>query len=83
MWSGDSKWLGDYLGAGVTSISLWGGVSNGDSPIRMRVAFRGEGGWFYSEAMSARTGRGVLTCDLSGGNFFILLELEPGFLATL
>lgn len=56
MWSDDAKWQGDYSSAGVTGISLWANVSAGSSPLSMRIAFDGPGGWFASSAQSAVAG---------------------------
>lgn len=56
MWSDDTKWQGDYLSAGVSGISLWANVSAGISPVALRIAFDGAGGWFASTAQSAGAG---------------------------
>lgn len=56
MWSDDAKWQGDYLSAGVTRINLWANVSAGSSPVGMRIAFDGPGGWFASSGQSVGAG---------------------------
>jgi hypothetical protein len=69
MWSDESKWQGDYLSAGVTGINLWANVSSGGSPVSMRIAFNGPGGWFYSSAQSAGSGWASYSFDLTQANF--------------
>jgi hypothetical protein len=69
MWSDESKWQGDYLAAGVTGINLWANVSSGSSPVGLRVAFDGPGGWFYSSAQSVGAGWASYSFDLMQANF--------------
>jgi hypothetical protein len=69
MWSDESKWQGDYLAAGVTGINLWANVSSGSSPVSMRIAFDGPGGWFYSSAQSVGAGWASYSFDLTQANF--------------
>ena len=56
MWNTQSQWLGDYTAAGVTGIDLSANVSSGTSPVDMRLAFNGPGGWFYSDPQSVGSG---------------------------
>ena len=56
MWNDQSQWLGNYTAAGVTGINLLANVSAGSSPVSMRIAFNGPGGWFYSASRSASSG---------------------------
>lgn len=69
MWSDDGKWQGDYLAAGVTGISLWANVSAGTSPVSMRIAFDGPGGWFTSTAQSVGAGWADYDFVLDAANF--------------
>lgn len=69
MWSDNGKWQGDYLSAGVTGISLWANVSAGSSPVSMRIAFVGPGGWFTSSAQSVGAGWANYTFALVSSNF--------------
>lgn len=56
MWNTQSQWTGDYTAAGVTGIDLFANVSSGTSPVDMRLAFNGPGGWFYSDPQSVGSG---------------------------
>lgn len=69
MWSDNGKWQGDYLTAGVTGISLWANVSAGSSPVSMRIAFDGPGGWFASSAQSVGAGWANYAFGLDSANF--------------
>lgn len=69
MWSDNGKWQGDYLSAGVSGISLWANVSAGSSPVSMRIAFDGPGGWFASSAQSVVAGWASYAFTLSPDNF--------------
>lgn len=69
MWSDNGKWQGDYLSAGVTGISLWANVSAGSSPVSMRIAFDGPGGWFASSAQSVGAGWANYAFALVSSNF--------------
>lgn len=69
MWSGQSQWLGDYISAGVTGISLWANVSAGTAPVSMRIAFDGPGGWFYSVAQGVVAGWTEYSFSLAPTNF--------------
>jgi len=83
MWSDESKWQGDYLAAGVTGISLWANVSSGTSPVSLRVAFFGPGGWFYSSAQSIGADWAPYSFDLTASNFLHVSDTGTGsFLDT-
>lgn len=69
MWSDDGKWQGDYFSAGVTGISLWANVSAGSSPVSMRIAFDGPGGWFASSAQIVGAGWNNYAFTLAAANF--------------
>lgn len=69
MWSDDGKWQGDYFSAGVIGISLWANVSAGSSPVSMRIAFDGPGGWFASSAQSVGVGWANYAFTLGPANF--------------
>jgi hypothetical protein len=69
MWNNESKWLGNYTSAGVTGISLWANVSAGTTPVSMRIAFDGPGGWFYSAAQSVSAGWSEYSFSLEETNF--------------
>jgi hypothetical protein len=69
MWNGQSKWLGNYTAAGVTGISLWANVSAGTTPVSLRIAFDGPGGWFYSAAQSVGAGWSEYSFSLTATNF--------------
>jgi hypothetical protein len=69
MWSDESKWQGDYLAAGVTGINLWANVSAGTSPVALRIAFDGPGGWFYSSAQNVGAGWASYSFDLISADF--------------
>lgn len=69
MWSDQTEWQGNYLSAGVTAINLWANVSAGSSPVGMRIAFDGPGGWFYSGVQSVGTGWSSYSFVLEAGNF--------------
>jgi len=69
MWSDEAEWQGDYLSAGVTGINLWANVSAGTSPVSMRIAFDGPGGWFTSSAQSVGAGWANYAFTLDSANF--------------
>ena len=69
MWNDSSKWQGNYPAAGVTGINLWANVSSGTSPVSMRVAFDGPGGWFYSPAHNATAGWSAYSFPLDQAGF--------------
>ncbi|MFM8655015.1 MAG: PEP-CTERM sorting domain-containing protein [Verrucomicrobiota bacterium] len=69
MWTSHADWTGNYLSAGITGISLWTNVSSGSSPVSLRVAFDGAGGWFYSSALSISTGWAAQLFSLNSSNF--------------
>lgn len=69
MWTSHADWTGNYLSAGITAISLWTNVSSGSSPVSLRVAFDGAGGWFYSSALSISTGWAAQLFALNSSNF--------------
>ena len=69
MWSDESPWQGDYLSAGVTAISLWANVTAGISPVVMRLAFDGPGGWFHSPAQAVAAGWASYDFPLIPANF--------------
>lgn len=73
MWSEQSDWLGNYISAGVTGISLFADNRAGN-PLPLRIAFNGPGGWFYSSAQTiTNTTAGddwtPLSFPLTAGNF--------------
>lgn len=69
MWTTETEWQGNYTAAGATGIGLWANVSSGASPVNMRVAFDGPGGWFYSTAQSVSSGWNSYTFFLNSSNF--------------
>jgi hypothetical protein len=69
MWNDESKWLGSYTSAGVTGINLWANVSSGTTPVSMRIAFDGPGGWFYSSAQGVSAGWSEYLFLLAETNF--------------
>jgi hypothetical protein len=69
MWTSHADWTGNYLSVGVTGISLWTNVSSGSSPVSLRVAFDGPGGWFYSSALSIGSGWNAQLFSLNSANF--------------
>lgn len=69
MWTSHADWTGNYLSVGVTEISLWTNVSSGSSPVSLRVAFDGPGGWFYSSALSIGSGWNAQLFSLNSANF--------------
>ncbi len=69
MWTSHADWTGNYLSAGITGISLWTNVSSGTSPVSLRVAFDGAGGWFYSSALSIGSGWNAQLFSLNSANF--------------
>jgi len=69
MWNGQARWLGDYPAAGVTGIGLAANVSSGTSPVSMRIAFDGPGGWFASAPQSVVAGWNSYSFSLSSGGF--------------
>lgn len=53
MWNTSSTWTGDYLDAGVASISLWADNRSGvGSSVPLRLAFNGPGGWFITDSVA-------------------------------
>jgi len=72
MISGEAKWQGDYLSAGVTGISLWAndraGKSNGSEAF-MRIAFNGPGGWFASSEQFVDSGWSEYIFEITPANF--------------
>jgi hypothetical protein len=69
MWSDGTQWQGDYPAAGVTGIDLWANVDSGTSPVSMRIAFGGPGGWFASDPQSVTTGWNNYSFPIEAGNF--------------
>ena len=69
MWTSHADWTGNYLSAGINGISLWTNVSSGTSPVSLRVAFDGAGGWFYSSALSIGSGWNAQLFSLNSANF--------------
>ena len=68
-----SEWLGNYTAAGVTGITLWADNAAG-SPLGLRIAFDGPGGWFYSAPQTITNSTGgadwtPLTFNLAPVNF--------------
>ena len=69
MWNDGARWQGNYAAAGVTGISLAATVSAGGSPVDMRVAFDGPGGWFFSSPLSIGAGWSTYSFSLSQSDF--------------
>ncbi|MBM4022287.1 MAG: hypothetical protein FJ284_08615 [Planctomycetes bacterium] len=69
MWNDGARWQGNYPSAGVTGISLAANVSAGSSPVSMRIAFDGPGGWFYSSPLSVGTGWNLYSFPLAQSGF--------------
>lgn len=69
MWNGQARWLGNYTSAGVTGISLAANVSTGSSPVSMRIAFDGPGGWFSSSPVSVGGGWNTYSFSLTQAGF--------------
>ncbi len=73
MLSSQSEWLGNYTAAGVTAITLWADNAAG-SPLGLRIAFDGPGGWFYSALQTITDSTGgadwtLLSFNLAPANF--------------
>lgn len=69
MWNDGARWQGNYPSAGVTGISLTANVSAGSSPVSMRIAFDGPGGWFYSSPLSVGSGWSAYSFPLTQSGF--------------
>ena len=69
MWNDGADWQGNYIAAGVTGISLAANVSSGVSPVSMRIAFDGPGGWFHSSPVSVGAGWNTYSFSLIPSNF--------------
>jgi len=69
MWNDQPRWQGDYTAAGVTGISLAANVSSGSSPVSMRIAFDGPGGWFASSPVSVGGGWNTYSFSLTQAGF--------------
>ena len=69
MWNGQPRWQGNYTVAGVTGISLAANVSSGSSPVSMRIAFDGPGGWFASSSVSVGGGWNTYSFSLTQADF--------------
>jgi hypothetical protein len=69
MWNDQTRWQGDYTAAGVTGISLAANVSAGSSPVSMRIAFDGPGGWFTSAPVSVGGGWNTYSFSLTPAGF--------------
>ena len=69
MWTEQSDWTGNYSTAGITEISLEAKVSSGTSPVNLRVAFDGSGGWFYSSILSIGANWDTYRFSLDPSNF--------------
>jgi len=69
MWNDQTRWQGDYTAAGVTGISLAANVSSGSSPVSMRIAFDGPGGWFTSSPVSVSGGWNTYSFSLTQAGF--------------
>lgn len=69
MWNDGAQWQGNYPTAGVTAITMEANVSSGTSPVSVRVAFGGNGGWFYSDPQSVTSGWNDYSFSLSEPNF--------------
>ncbi len=68
-WNDDARWSGDYLAAGVSSISFdFDNVSGNGTDAFIRIGLNSsDGGWFTSEAINVVDGSGwqSLNFDLS------------------
>ena len=69
MWNDQSRWQGNYTVAGVTGISLAANVSSGSSPVSMRIAFDGPGGWFSSSPVSVGGGWNTYSFSITQADF--------------
>lgn len=69
MWNDQPRWQGNYTAAGVTGISLAANVSSGSSPVSMRIAFDGPGGWFSSSPVSVGGGWNTYSFSLTQAGF--------------
>jgi hypothetical protein len=69
MWNDGVDWQGNYIAADVTGISLAANVSSGSSPVSMRIAFDGPGGWFHSTAVSVGAGWNTYSFSLTQSDF--------------
>lgn len=69
MWNDETTWQGDYTAAGVTGISLAANVTLGSSPVSMRIAFDGPGGWFASTPVSVGGGWNTYLFSLTPAGF--------------
>ncbi|MFM8292407.1 MAG: PEP-CTERM sorting domain-containing protein [Planctomycetia bacterium] len=69
MWNDETTWQGNYTAAGVTGISLAANVTSGGSPVSMRIAFDGSGGWFSSTPVSVGGGWNTYLFSLTPANF--------------
>lgn len=69
MWNDRPRWQGNYTVAGVTGISLAANVSLGSSPVSMRIAFDGPGGWFSSSPVSVGDGWNTYLFSLTQADF--------------
>jgi len=69
MWNDQPRWQGNYTVAGVTGISLAANVSSGGSPVSLRIAFDGPGGWFSSSPRSVGGGWNTYSFSLTQADF--------------
>jgi len=69
MWNDQPRWQGNYTAAGVTGISLAAKVSSGSSPVSMRIAFDGPGGWFSSSFSLTQAGFSHVAAGGGTGTF--------------
>ncbi|MEM7479053.1 MAG: PEP-CTERM sorting domain-containing protein [Planctomycetota bacterium] len=89
MWTNESDWTGNYLGAGVGSVQFWVDNRSGiGSDIPLRIALNGPGGWFASDAKITSdtvSGNewGVLSFDLNPTEFTWIAGGTNDFNATL
>lgn len=59
MLNDDSRWMGDYLAAGVTGINLdFDNRSGNGTDANLRIALDGPGGWFLSDDILVADGSG-------------------------
>lgn len=73
MWSEQTDWLGNYTSAGITGLTLEADNQAG-TPLAMRIAFDGPGGWFYSGAQTVTNSTGgadwtLLSYTITSGSF--------------
>ena len=84
MWNDDSRWQGNYFGAGVSSIQVFADNRSGNgNDFNLRLAFDGPGGWFVTDAFALADGSGWtgFTYDIRTGLTHIAAGGGTGVLA--